>query len=88
MPVIYRCLAMARQRCYGQQNEQYPRDAASIHIRVTKKQVYEYRGSELARKRNEGASMLVRVTGERVRWGEERGNKYVRTSEESAGIRA
>jgi hypothetical protein len=86
MPAIYRCLAMARHRCYGQQNEQYPRGAASIHVRVARKRVYEYRGSKLAPTRNEGASMLVRVTGERVRWDEERGNKYARTSDESASI--
>ena len=42
-----------------------------MHVRVKKKRVYEYRGSELDRTRNEGASMLVRVTGKRVRWDEE-----------------
>jgi hypothetical protein len=61
--------------------------AAGIHVRVTRKRVYEYRGSELARTRNEGASMLERVTGKRVRWDEERGSKYARTSDESANIR-
>jgi hypothetical protein len=88
MPAIYRCLAMARHRCYGQQNEQDPRGAASIHVRVARKQVYEYRGSELARMRIEGASILVRVTGVRVRWDEERGSKYARTSDRFTGLRA
>jgi hypothetical protein len=67
MPAIYKCLAMARHRCYAQQNEQRRRGASSIHVRVTRKRVYEYRGSEVARTRNEGAIILVSIIGKRVR---------------------
>jgi hypothetical protein len=88
MLAISSCLAIARHRCYGTQNEQYPRGAASIHVRATRKRVYGYRGSELARARIGGASMLVRVTGERVRWDKERENEYTRRGDESASIRA
>jgi hypothetical protein len=75
---------VARKRCGGQQNEKFLGRAASIHLRVPKKLVHGDRGGELACTHDEEASIPVRVSGERLLWDEEQGNKYAQTSDDLA----